>query len=211
MNKIALIETSYLPSIDYICLIFPYQTISIEKFEFFEKQTHRNRCHLNTSQGSVMLSAPLDGRHGKVLTKDVRVEDGNKWRNTHWRTIESAYRSAPYFEFYADELRAILYSGHKFLIDLNFDLLSFCLQSLKINKELSATMTYEQDVVGIDDLRNCVSAKKSEAPIKNFQITPYRQVFGSAFVKGLSVIDLLFCCGPDSHLALKSSQPVNKI
>lgn len=211
MNKIALIETSYLPSIHYFCLIFPYPTISLEKFEFFEKQTHRNRCLVNTSQGAVMLSIPLDGRHGKVLTKDVRVEEGNKWRNTHWRTIESAYRNAPYFEFYSDGLRAILYKGHKFLFDLNFDLLSFCLQSLKMTKEIIATKAYEHEVKNVDDLRNRHSSKKSNAPLRNFQITPYQQVFGNSFVSGLSVIDLLFCCGPNSHQAIKSSPAINKI
>jgi len=211
MNKIALIETSYLPSVDYFCLIFPYQNISIEKFEFFEKQTHRNRCVVNTSQGSVMLSVPLEGRHGKVLTKDVRVESGNKWRNTHWRTIESAYRKAPYFEFYSDELRMILYRDHKFLFDLNSDLLSFCLQSLKMKKAITETVAYEKETLGTEDLRNCVSVEKSMTPLQNFQISPYQQVFGNAFVSGLSVIDLLLCCGPDSYLTIKSSQPVNKI
>lgn len=212
MKEAVLIETNYLPSIHYLALISQYEDVVLEKHEFFEKQTPRNRCLVNTSQGVIKLSVPLDGRHGKVLTKDVRVEAGNKWRNTHWRTIESAYRKAPFFEFYSDGLRKILYQGHEFLFDLNLDLLSFCLQSVKMKKQVSATMSYSALAPeNIFDARNCISNQNSNNLTELFLPTPYQQVFGNTFVSNLSTIDLLFCCGPASLQIIKSSfKPVKE-
>lgn len=206
MDVTALIEIHYLPNLEYFYLITQPKKIVLEKFEYFEKQTLRNRCLINTAQGVLMLSIPLSGRRGKVLTKDVKIEAGTKWRNAHWRTIESAYRNAPFFEFYSDDLRKILFKGHELLFDLNVDLLSFCLQSLRLEKEIAVSMSYEEiPGDGINDLRNCVSSAKPN----NLQYSPvvkaYPQVFGNSFASNLSVIDLLFCCGPESLQIIKSS------
>lgn len=210
--KGVLIETNYMPSVQYLAIISQYEDILLEKHEFFEKQTMRNRCLINTSQGVIKLSVPLDGRHGKVLTKDVRVEGGNKWRNTHWRTIESSYRKAPFFEFYSEGLKKVIYQGHELLFDLNLDLLSFCLQSLKIKKQVSATMSYSGNPSeNIFDARNCISNQNSNNLEELFLPIPYQQVFGNTFVSNLSTIDLLFCCGPTSLQIIKSSfKPVKE-
>ncbi len=102
MVNSVLAESHFLPSLEYFCAILPFGQIILEGHEHFEKQTFRNRCYINTAQGKMMLTVPLKERHGKILTKDVQLESGNKWRNSHWRTIESAYRKAPYFDFYCD-------------------------------------------------------------------------------------------------------------
>ncbi len=201
-----LIETHYLPNLEYFFLISQHEKVVLEKFEYFEKQTFRNRCLINTARGTLILSIPLSGRHGKVLTKDVKVETGTKWRNTHWRTIESAYRNAPFFEFYSDDLRKILYKGHELLLDLNIELLSFCLQSLRLEKQITVSMSYQEiPTEGVRDFRNCVSRAKRNNLDYSLVAKPYSQVFGNSFASNLSVIDLLFCCGPESLQIIKSS------
>jgi hypothetical protein len=206
MKSTVLLVTNYLPCVEYFSIICQYQHIAIENYEYFEKQTFRNRCFVKTSQGPIMLSIPLSGRHGKVLTKDVTVEPGKRWRNTHWRTIESSYRKAPFFEFYSEDLKEILFRDHELLVDLNNDLLSFCLQSLKMERSISATMSYEENPsAGVENLRKGNSVKNSNNVHDSFQPKVYQQVFGNSFVSNLSIIDLLFCCGPDSLSILKSS------
>src|SRR6267154_4519472 len=136
MNKSLLIESHYLPSLEYVCALLPFDEVILERWEFFPKQTYRNRCYINTAHGVKILTVPLTERHGKILTQNVKVEEGKQWRNAHWITLESAYRKAPYFDFYADGLKEILFRGHEYLHDLNGDLLSFCLLQMGLKKNI---------------------------------------------------------------------------
>ncbi len=209
MEKRVLIDSHYLPSLEYFCALQPFGEIFLEGHENFTKQTYRNRCYINTAQGKMMLTLPLMERHGKVLMKEVLVETGNKWRNNHWRTIESAYRKAPYFDFYSDELKEILFQGHELLFDLNRDLMSFCLKCIRSQKNISATLTYETTVQeNILDLRSAISSKKPFSERNYYQAQRYYQVFGSEFVSNLSIIDLLFCEGPRASEIIRSSSQI---
>src|SRR5258707_14359613 len=116
MQTIVLVDSHYLPSLEYFCALLPFEEVRFEANEYFVKQTFRNRCFINTAQGVKMLSVPLLDRHGKILMKEGMIEPGNKWRNNHCRSIETADRKAPYFDYYSGALRKVLYQGHEFLI-----------------------------------------------------------------------------------------------
>src|SRR6478736_217880 len=148
MSKIVLIESHFLPSIEYFCALLPYEEIILEGCEYFSKQTYRNRAYINTANGVKILTFPLKDRHGKILTKNVRIETGKRWRNSHWRTIESGYRKAPFFDYYFEELKNILFTEYEYLQDLNHDLLSFCLRSAGFEKKISLTVEYEKEALG---------------------------------------------------------------
>ncbi|MBS1491121.1 MAG: WbqC family protein [Bacteroidetes bacterium] len=201
----ARIEPHYLPSLEFFCALVDCDLVIIEQHEHFVKQTYRNRCYINTAQGKKILSVPLHHRHGKILFKEVRMEDGTHWRNTHWRTIESAYRSSPYFEFYSDELRSILFKTHTFLIDLNTELLSFCLKNIKWDKKIQKTSSYQVSTTDEVDLRNTISDRIPYSSRNFYRAVPYGQVFGNEFAANLSVVDLLFCEGPGSGEVIRAS------
>jgi hypothetical protein len=127
------------------------------------------------------------------------VEAGKRWRNAHWRTIESAYRKAPYFDFYADGLKEILFAGHEYLHALNDDLLSFCLRQMGLKKNISASVAYERKTrENVTDLRSVIVDKKPFGLRNFYHPHPYYQVFGNEFAPGLSFIDLLLGEGPGS-------------
>ena len=150
------------------------------------------------------LVIPVTDKHGKVQVNKVRPDYSQKWLNNHWRTIRSAYGKAPYFEYYADELHAILYQKHEFLYDLNRALLTMCLRWLRSELVPEETLSYEKQYnSGYDDLRSCITPGNSEFVRSVYQAVPYRQVFGSTFVGNLSVIDVVFCCGPEASRILK--------
>jgi hypothetical protein len=202
----ALIELHYLPSTPYFAALSSVQTIIIEKHEHFEKQSYRNRCHILTAQGVERLIVPLTSKHGKVLITDIRIDYTQKWLNNHWRTIESAYRSSPFFEYYADDLHTILFRQHTFLYDLNLEFLTICLKWLKTNVTLQESMSYEKIPADeVTDMRNVIHAKKQERYAPYFQPVAYPQVFGNTFADSLSVIDLVFCEGPNSRKMVVSS------
>jgi len=201
-----LIDLHYLPSLEYFCTLLPFENIILESYEHFVKQTYRNRCYINTAHGKKILTVPLLERHEKVLAKDIKVEQGKQWRSNHWRSIESAYRKAPFFDFYSAELKNILYSDHKYLFNLNQDLLSFCLRQVGFKKNISASVSYEkQPSENIFDARNMVTDKKPFSIRNYYRPHPYYQVFGNEFVPNPSIVDLLFCVGPEASAWIKAS------
>lgn len=154
-----------------------------------------------------MLTVPLTNKHGKVPISEVNIDYSIKWQNNHWRTIESAYRKAPFFEYYSDELKKIIYDDHSFLFDLNFALLSFCLKSISFKPQLSVSVTYEKSPeTPLHDLRSLIQAKIPYSERSFYKSIPYYQVFGNHFADNLSLIDLLFCEGPRSGSLILASR-----
>jgi hypothetical protein len=205
--KSLLIELHFLPSIEYFCALQQFDEVILEKHEHFVKQSYRNRCYINTANGKELLTVPLTEKHGKVFIKDIRIDYTKKWQNNHWRTIESAYRNSPYFEHYADEIRGAIFKNYSFVFDLNMYLLSFCLQSLKWDLKLSESVSYEPiPQNGIVDYRSVINAKKSYSERGFYEPVSYYQIFGNRFAENLSVIDLLFCEGPQSYRIISRSR-----
>jgi hypothetical protein len=164
-----LIELHYLPSIAWFAATQSFDTIVLERHEHFIKQSYRSRCRILTSQG----------------VQDLTV---------------SAYNNAPFFEYYSDALHDSLYKEHTFLYDLNLELLTICRGWLKLPNAITETMAYEkipQD--GTANLRNLVNAKKPAGYEKYFQPIKYTQVFGHTFAENMSIIDLIFCEGPNAR------------
>ncbi|HEY4654525.1 MAG TPA: WbqC family protein [Cyclobacteriaceae bacterium] len=201
----ALIETQYLPPVSYFIQLQPFDKVVIEKHEYYVKQSYRNRCCINTARGTDRLVVPVAARHGKIVIADVRIDYSQKWLNRHWRAIQSAYGKAPFFEFYGAGLHEVLFRRNRFLYDLNMQLLSLCLKWLRLEIPITESTGYEKETPGsIIDLRNTIKAKKSaECAESNFPVI-YTQVFGSKFAPDLSVVDLVFCTGPDAGLLVQS-------
>lgn len=203
----ALIELHHLPSLEYFSALQRFDEVIVEKHEHYVKQSYRNRVYINTAQGVEMLSVPLAERHGKIPVSQVRIDYRQRWENHHWRTIESAYRKAPFFEHYESQLKSLIYSKREFLFDLNMAILSLCLKSLRWSKKIVETDHYAvQTPLNVTDLRDVITTKKPYPERKFYHPAPYYQVFGSTFVENLSLIDLLFCMGPQSNTILRQSQ-----
>jgi hypothetical protein len=202
----ALIELHFLPSLEYFCALEPFENIFLERKENFNKQSFRNRCFILASHGPVRLTVPLVAKSGKVLITDVKIDYSTRWTMNFWRTLESAYANAPFFEHYADPLHKEIFSGYRYLYELNFHLLSLCLQWLKWNKGISESVTYAKNISpGIMDLRGRISAKNDFRHREYYTVQPYRQVFGSNFVPNLSLLDLVFCEGPHAAALIEAS------
>jgi hypothetical protein len=126
--------------------------------------------------------------------------------NNHWRTIQSAYGKAPFFEHYGEDLHRILYKKVRFLYDLNYMLLSMCLDWLKWNMPIMETESYSKVTPSnILDLRSVINPKKLEQCDEFYYPVSYNQVFGNTFVKNMSLIDLVFCEGPGAGKIVQAS------
>ncbi|MDW8296191.1 MAG: WbqC family protein [Raineya sp.] len=201
-----LIEPHYLPSIAYFCVLWRAEKIVFEIFEYYEKQSYRNRCYINTSQGRMLLSVPI--KHaGKQIFKDVRIDYSENWVDVHWRSIASAYGKAPFFEYFAESFQKILYQKPVFLLDLNINLLTNCLKILGWQKVWFYSEKYVNFSPDYVDLRSAIHPKKTERIQDFYKSVSYIQVFGNKFEENLSVIDLIFCEGTQSEAIIKNSLP----
>jgi hypothetical protein len=204
MNRIV-IETQYLPSLEFFCAVQNTDEIQIEHHEHFVKQSYRNHTFINTANGREKLVIPLTGKGNRTVIKDVRVDYTLNWCNTQWRTIESAYRKSPYYEHYVDDLQKILFTRHNFLIDLNHAMLSMCVNWLGWQKKISATIAHNLTTPDATDLRNVLLSKKSYNTRNFYRPAPYTQVFGKTFVENTSLVDLIFCKGPEAGTIIRTS------
>ena len=195
-----------MPSVSYFSLLQGFEALIVEKFEHYQKQSYLNRCYINTANGVESLTIPVTLVSAKTPMRDVRIDYTQKWVNNHWRTVQSAYGKAPFFEYYGQELEAALNKKPVFLFDLNLSLLTMCLKWLKYNIPVQETTFYEkaagQDVT---DYRSVLNPKKADSCNSFFKSVEYSQVFGSKFVHNLSVIDLVFCEGPGALSIVKAS------
>ena len=205
MNSL-LIELQFLPPISYFMLVAGHDKIILERHEHYLKQSYRNRCYVKTSQGIEMLVVPVTSKHGKPKVTDVRIDYDQKWVNQHLRTLQTAYGKAPFFEFYMHDLTGILSKRFTYLYDLNFRLLSLCLSWLSMTPLVTESSTYEKKPFSaLIDRRNDITPKKNViAATRGNNLPTYTQVFGSKFAGDLSIIDLIFCKGPEARSILQS-------
>lgn len=200
-----IIELQYLPQPVYFALLISNQQLYIDKYEHFVKQTYRNRCRILTANGIDELTIPVLNASSKVPVKDIKIDNSQKWVNRHWRAIQSAYGKAPFFEFYGPELKNTFYKNHKYLFDLSMELLTQCLDFLKLKKDIKFTDKYYSLMDSPqNDLRSNISPKKNRILPFTYKQMTYQHVFGNKFVENLSIIDLIFCEGPRAGDILKS-------
>lgn len=203
--KPILIETQFLPSLEFFCAIQDTPEIQIEYHEHFVKQSFRNHTIINTANGIEKLTVPLTSKGNRTLIKDVKIDTSQNWRNNQWRTIQSAYRKSPYYEHYADDFNKILFTPQTFLVDLNSTILSLCLEMLHWERKTTATTAYQVQPMEQVDMRNIILSKRAFSTRSLYKPVSYPQVFGNKFRENLSLLDLIFCQGPMANSILSAS------
>lgn len=204
-NQQALLtELHYLPNIYYMAALAQQHEIHLEANETFQKQTCRNRCYVLTAQGPQRLTVPVVRSNSSMPIAEVQIDERTKWRLQHWRTIESAYRKAPYYQEYAWAFKEVLLGEQDRLFDLNYQLLTLCLQFLQVQATIFTTKAFlAPPATGFADIRSGFCVKPERGTVN---ASSYTQLFGDSFTDGLSVIDLLFALGPEAKAYLHRLQ-----
>ncbi|MCH7408210.1 WbqC family protein [Belliella sp. DSM 111904] len=198
-------ELFYLPSLEYFTAIQNEDVVYLDISENYQKQTYRNRTHIKLANKVETLSIPVIGGNKKVKSSQIRIDHSQKWKNVHLRGIQSAYGKAPYFEFYFPYFEPIYEEKWDLLADFNRALLTVCLKMIQSKTKLQLLSNIEE-LGDFKDLRGKIQAKESFEDRGIYSPAPYQQLFGLDFVPNLSILDLLFCKGPETRNILYQSQ-----
>lgn len=205
-----LIESQYLPSIQYCSKFCTNQPIIIEQHENYRKGTYRNRAHVATANGFLRLTIPLQkGKNQQQNIRTTRIAYDQDWQTQHLMTIQAAYGNSPFFDYYIDELRPFFEEQYEFLFDWNQAVLNQLLELMGIVPNYTLSTEFKKEVSSdCLDLRNFIQPKLSKQQVDpNYKSIKYGQVFEEryGFLPNLSVLDLLFCTGPEASSVLQRS------
>ena len=190
--------------------------VYIEACENFQKQSYRNRCYFYAADGVQSLQVPIlhEGGTHKQPISEIKIDWSKPWLIQHKRAIISAYRTSAYFEYYQDELFAILDSQPETLFDLNMAIIRFFIEKTGLAVDLHTTEDYSREGIitttdgtatCCEDLREAIHPKRTNSILEDLDLKkPYFQVFAQkhGFQHDLSIMDLLFNEGPESILYL---------
>lgn len=200
----------YLPNLEFFSLVKNAQSISFSLNDPFVKQTYRNRFEILLSNKVELLSVPVLKGTKNTKYRDVKIDYRQKWLNVHLRGLKSAYGKAPFFEYFYPSFEEVFLRNKAFLWELNWELLTICLNFLKVTVKLDlmeeiSIESNENDIRGLLDTKCRYWEWEYYAP------KPYPQLFGLDFVPNLSIVDLLFCEGPQSKgiLDLSAKKKLN--
>ena len=199
-----LLPTAYFPPVSYFVHLVKNPVIYIEQMETFPKQTYRNRCEIMTAAGKSNLIVPVTKPHGNhTMTRDIEICYREPWDQHHLKTIQTAYRSSPYFNYYSDIIQPLFEPKETSLLLHNQEILSVISKILRLKLSSQLTGDYIILPTYMSDLRSEMIPKKRRSANS---FPEYPQVFSHkfGFIADLSILDLLFNMGPEAGRYLES-------
>lgn len=167
----------------------------------FNKQTLRNRTYIYGPNKILKLSIPIKHSKESFTLENTLIENDFQWQKDHWKSIQSAYKSSPFFEFYEDGLRNLYFNNYNKLSVFNIECIKLVYEWLDISAKSSFTKTFKEKYNTEIDLRDMAEKNFDD----KFIVKEYIQVFSPnhGFKNNLSILDLVFNQGPNSISYLK--------
>ena len=222
-KRVAIVQSNYIPWKGYFDLIAATDEFILYDDAQYTRRDWRNRNQIKTPQGVQWLTVPVrvKGRYHQSI-RETEI-DGTEWAEQHWTRLRQNYARAPHFARYAPDLEALyLHGRHDTLSALNLAMLTWVNRQLGIATRMSSSSDYTLEGDRTDKLLNlCLQAGATEylsgpaardyldesrfaaaqVAVRWFDYPaypPYAQLWGE-FVHGVTVLDVLFHCGPDAH------------
>ena len=193
---VRLIEPTYFPPISHWKFI-KSKDLSWSINSRYNKQTLTNRTYIDSANGELMLTVPIkhSGKNQPRVFSDIKLDLSSNWKKNHFKSIKICYQSSPFYEFYEDDLISFFNLDYENLYDLNLKSIKMVCNWLKI-KMPEDIYNEKKNEYKIQDLTNMSNCKRTSY----LKQKKYNQTFETknGFINNLSVIDLIFNCGPNS-------------
>ncbi len=194
MNEVTIFPLLYAAPLSYYAQFIKNQSV-LDPNERYTKQNFRSRSLVFGANGVITLSIPIEGGSVKKPMIDAQISNIEPWQRNHWKTLESAYKSSPFFEFYSYLIHPIYDTKHLSLWEFNLAFHKIILKCLEVSEEISISSEYTP--ITATDQRALYSSKKPHSSSLSFP--EYQQVFSYErdFEPDLSILDGLFNLGPE--------------
>ncbi len=189
------------PCIEYYAYLVQAKELLFEAKDHFQKQTFRNRYHIYSASGKLSLHIPIRHKTGARFYSDTCIAYDTAWQRHHLKSLQTAYQSSPYFEYYEGDIVPLFEKKEKYLMDFNLRGFSLINDFLSLNIPIKKTQEYHARPI-FKDMRTFFNAKKETTQ----KLEKYIQVFSkkNGFIKNLSIFDLIFNEGPHAIAYLQN-------
>ena len=188
------LEPTYFPPISH------WKHISSNNLQWsinsrYNKQTLTNRTYIDSSNGELMLTVPIkhSGKNIPRKFSEIKIDNTSNWKKTHYKSIKICYQSSPFFEFYEDDISFFYESDYEYLHQLNFASINLVCKWINLEMPKENFNVQEKEFINLIYLSN---TKRTRELLEK----KYTQTFqvSNGFINDLSILDLIFNCGPDS-------------
>ncbi|HAZ10378.1 MAG TPA: hypothetical protein DCY56_04655 [Candidatus Omnitrophica bacterium] len=229
--KAAIMQPTYLPWLGYFDIVD-----QVDKFVFLDdvqlvKRSWQTRNRIKTAQGELFLTIPIKKatKRDDTLICNAVISEDEPWKERHVRSIELAYKKAPYFDLTFPFIKKIIFNEEKKLSDYNIYIIKqiaaklglrtdfICSSELKgISGKKDARLVSICKYIGCDEyvaVQGSAAYIEKESPggnftknnlkflYHNYEHPAYDQINGN-FISFMSVVDLFFNHGFDAGLAI---------
>jgi hypothetical protein len=226
---VAVHQPQYLPWLGYFDKIRQSDAFCLLDNVQYKKNEWQNRNRIKTAQGWQWLTVPVHYKFPQKIS-EIKINHQVRWRKKHLQALKTNYKKARFFSDYFDLFEDTLAKDWVYLSELNAFFIKQLLAILDIPAKplvLSSGFTLSEDptdrlidickalggtayLSGQDGAKYMDMARFKERNIRvvfqKFEHPTYTQLFGD-FISHLSVVDLLFNCGPDSLKQITSVKP----
>ena len=220
MTIVAIHQPQYLPWLGYFDKVAKCDIFCLLDTVQYKKNEFQNRNRIRTSQGWQWLTVPVTYRFPQRIN-EVGVNKTVGWQRKHLQAIKTHYGKAPHFAAYIQRFEKFYQHSYDLLLEVNLASVRLHLELLGLERELvlaSSLQVEAEDpttrlveicrvlggdtyLSGRDGARymdeSIFRRKEIQVIYQDFQHPKYPQCYGP-FEPNLSVVDLLFNCGPES-------------
>ena len=223
MTKIAIMQPTYLPWIGYFGLISSVDCFVVLDSVQFARRSWQQRNQIKTSNGSMWLTLPVisKGLYDQKIV-DVKLDNGKNYFSEHIKSIYYNYSKTAFYQEDCDKIfKSIDFDNCSYLVDATIPIIKNCCKILGIKTQILRSSEFNLNGVKDEFLVNICkflnadeyisppgskvyleeSSRFDEANIGvsyiNFTHPVYPQINGE-FLPYMSIVDLIFNCGPDS-------------
>jgi len=217
---VAIHQPQYLPWLGYFDKMLRADVFCYLDTVQYKKNEWQNRNRIKTAEGWQWLTVPVTYRYPQKIV-EVGIDNTSNWARRHLQALYTNYRRAPFFERYIPLFEAVYSRRWENIAELNLSLIH-CLREMlgignKAEARASALDCSEEPTDRLIDIcralggdtylagagaADYMDVKRFEQSgvrviTQSFEHPVYRQLFRE-FQPQLSIVDLIFNCGPES-------------